>query len=307
MGRTFRSSGDMLADGRFTHASDLQARGDLDAAADLLQQALELAPDFAPAWFSLGDLRELLGDRSGAIAAFAQALAADTEDEQGATLRLARLGASATPTDMPPAYVRSVFDEYADRFDKALVAKLDYRGHRLVADAVRSAAKARGIGRFAAALDLGCGTGLAGEALRGEVVTLTGVDLSPAMVAYARRKGIYEELVVAEALEYLTGSNPRRFELVLAADVFVYMGDLTAILAQAARVLRPGGLLAFTVETHAGSGVVLGDKLRFVHSPDYVRSVVTGSGLELLQLEDTSSRQEAGQPVPTLLAVASLR
>jgi predicted TPR repeat methyltransferase len=187
------------------------------------------------------------------------------------------------------------------------VGKLDYRGHLLVADAVRGAAKARAIGRFAAALDLGCGTGLAGEALRGDVVALSGIDLSPAMIAQARRKGLYDELVAAEALDYLTASSERRFDLVIAADVFVYMGDLTAILARAARVMRPRGLLAFTVETHAGSGVVLGEKLRFAHSPEYVRGVVAGSGFELFQLEHTSSRQEGGEPVPTLLALACLR
>jgi predicted TPR repeat methyltransferase len=108
-------------------------------------------------------------------------------------------------------------------------------------------------------------------------------------------------------LDYLTGSSERRFDLVIAADVFVYMGDLTTVLAEAARVLRPGGLFAFTVETHAASGIILGEKLRFAHSLDYVRGVIAGSGLELTKLVHTPSRQEGGQPVPTLLALAYLR
>src|SRR5580704_13706919 len=91
--RLFLSSGDMIADRRFEFARDLQLKGDPVAAADLLLQATELAPNFVSAWFTLGELREQLGQRDQAIAAFRRACAADPHDRHGASLRLMRLGA----------------------------------------------------------------------------------------------------------------------------------------------------------------------------------------------------------------------
>src|SRR5580692_5305844 len=118
--RLFLSSGDLMADRRFDFARDLQLKGDLVAAADLLQQATDLAPGFASAWFTLGEVREQLGERDAAIAAFRKAVAADPEDRHGASLRLMRLGADQLSA-MPRAYVCALFDQYAPRFETALV------------------------------------------------------------------------------------------------------------------------------------------------------------------------------------------
>src|SRR5258708_32130612 len=117
--RLFLSSGDLMADRRFDFARDLQLKGDLVAAADLLLQAIELAPGFASAWFALGEIREQLGERDAAIAAFRKACAADPEDRHGASLWLMRLGAEKL-SEMPPAYGRAVFDQYAPTFEAAL-------------------------------------------------------------------------------------------------------------------------------------------------------------------------------------------
>src|SRR5450755_2019451 len=105
--RLFLSSGDMIADRRFDFARDLRLKGDLAAAADLLLQATELAPGFASAWFTLGEVREQLGERDAAVAAFRKAQAADPEDRHGAGLRLTLLGAEPLSA-MPPAYVRAL-------------------------------------------------------------------------------------------------------------------------------------------------------------------------------------------------------
>src|SRR3954462_1228793 len=118
--RLLMSSGDLVADRRFDFARDLQLKGDLAAAADLLEQAIELAPRFASAWFTLGDIREQLGERDEAIAAFRKAREADADDRHGASLRLMQIGAENV-SGMPPGYVRSLFDQYAPKFEKALV------------------------------------------------------------------------------------------------------------------------------------------------------------------------------------------
>src|SRR5580692_7287024 len=189
--RLFLSSGDLVADRRFDFARDLQLKGDLVAAADLLQQATDLAPGFASAWFTLGKIREQLGEREAAIAAFRKAQAADPEDRHGASLRLMLLGASELSA-MPPAYVCALFDQYAPRFETALVDDLGYRGPSLLFGAVLSARAAiRKPAFFKRAIDLGCGTGLAASAFAKEVDEFIGFDLSPRMIEQARASGLY--------------------------------------------------------------------------------------------------------------------
>src|SRR5258708_17772640 len=181
--RLFLSSGDLVADRRFEFARDLQLKGDLSAAADLLLQAIELAPGFASAWFTLGQIREQLGEREAAVAAFRTALDADPGDRHGANLHLMLLGAEELSA-MPRAYVRALFDQYAPRFETALVDDLDYRGPALLFKAVLAARHAvRKPAFFKRAIDLGCGTGLAAPAFAREVDPFPGVNLSPPIFA----------------------------------------------------------------------------------------------------------------------------
>src|ERR1700691_5310098 len=133
-GPLFVSSGDLIADRRYKWALDHAARGDFPGAADILAQTLELAPGFATAWFALGDIRDRLGDRAAAIAAFEHARDADAEDYHGARLQLARLGAGIASPAMTETYVRRLFDQYAARYDAALTEHLNYRGPALLHD-----------------------------------------------------------------------------------------------------------------------------------------------------------------------------
>ena len=152
------------------------------------------------------------------------------------------------------------------RYDTALTEHLDYRGPALLRDAVEAVMRAAGRPmRFGSMLDLGCGTGLGGAAFRPFADWLVGVDLSPAMIAQAATKGLYDRLITASIADFLPNeiADGGKYHLVLAADVFVYVNDLAPIIADAARVLAPDGLLAFTVETHAGGGVKLLPTLRY--------------------------------------------
>jgi predicted TPR repeat methyltransferase len=303
--RLFLSSGDLMADRRFDFARDLQLKGDLVAAADLLAQATELAPGFASAWFTLGQIRERLGERDAAIAAFRKARDVDPPDRHGASLRLMLLGAEKL-SDMPPAYVRALFDQYAPKFERALVDDLGYRGPALLFKAVLAARRAvRKPAFFRRAIDLGCGTGLAAAAFAREVDHFTGMDLSPRMIEKARSTGLYAELEVADMLGGLRGRVDASAELILAADAMVYVADLVPILNEVRRVLAAGGLLAFTLETHGGGGVVIGEGLRYAHDARYVRAAIEAAGLALAQLEELSARNEDNTPVPGLVVVAS--
>jgi predicted TPR repeat methyltransferase len=182
------ASSDLLAHRRFAYAKAAAEDGDLSAAAELFEQALERAPDWAAAWFALGEARERFGDLDGAADAFRSTLAADPADSQGAGARLALLGKAEPPVALPQAYVARLFDQYAPHFDAHLTEKLGYRAPALIADALDAAAPGR---RFASALEIGCGAGLMGQALRERVDHLTGVDLSPGMIAKAKERGLY--------------------------------------------------------------------------------------------------------------------
>ena len=303
--RLFLSSGDLMADRRFDFARDLQLKGDLVAAADLLLQATELAPGFASAWFTLGEIRERLGEREAAISAFRRAQLSDAEDRHGAGLRLTLLGAEKL-SDMPPAYVRALFDQYAPRFEAALVDDLGYRGPALLFKAVLSARAAiRKPAFFKRAIDLGCGTGLAATAFAKEVDRFIGIDLSPRMIERARLTGLYAELEVADMTQGLRSKPDASADLVLAADAMVYVSDLAPVLREVARVLASGGLVAFTTETHAGDGVLIGEGLRYAHSALYVREQVAAAGLKLALCDDLSARNEDNVPAPGLVVVAA--
>jgi predicted TPR repeat methyltransferase len=299
------SSGNLIADRRFEWARDCEAKGDLAGAADLLMQTLELAPGFASAWFVLGELREKLGDRAGAIAAFERAKAADPSDHHGATVHLMRLGASATAA-MPEGYVRALFDGYAPGFDKALTEDLRYCAPELLFGTVQSAHAGARM-KFGSVLDLGCGTGLAALPFRPFSDWMVGVDLSAAMVAKAREKGLYDRLIEAEMLRYLTEEAKigARYPLVLAADVFMYFDDLGPVLKAVAEVVAPMGQLAFSVETHDGDGVLLRETLRYAHGEAHVQRAVAAAGLKPVSLASASTRTEKGVPVPGLIVLAT--
>lgn len=299
------SSGDMVADRRFDYARDLQRSGDLVAAEDLFVQATDLAPGFATAWFTLGEVREQLGDRSGAILAFRTAEATDPGDRNGAGLRLMRLGAAVTG-GMPAGYVTALFDQYAPRFDAALLDDLGYRGPAQLFAAVATARAEAGLAlAFRRVIDLGCGTGLAARAFSGISDEIIGIDLSPNMIERARVTGLYAELLVAEIVEGLCGRPDASADLVLAADVMVYVHDMTPVLRDVARVLTPGGMFAFTAESHAGDGVVLGEGLRYSHAESGVRAEVAAAGLTLERIELASSRTEKNIQVPGLVVIAA--
>jgi predicted TPR repeat methyltransferase len=303
--RLFLSSGDLLADRRFEFARDLQLKGDLVAAADLLSQATELAPNFASAWFTLGEIRLELGEQEAAVAAFRNARASDPDDRHGAAVRLMRLGAEELSA-MPRGYVRALFDQYAPRFEAALQGELNYRAPQLLFKAVlavRSAAKKPAF--FRRAIDLGCGTGLAAAAFAKEVDEIIGIDLSPGMIEQARATGLYAALEVADMVEGLRQRRQTSADLVLAADAMVYVPDLKPVLLEAARVLAPGGLLAFTVETHGGDGVIIGGGLRYAHAASHVCEAIEAAGLTRLYFEEASPRTEDHAPVRGLVVVAA--
>ena len=299
------SSGEMIADRRFDYGRDLELRGDLAGAADLFMQAIELAPDFASAWFALGDVRERQGDKTGAIDAFRRAKAANSVDFLGADLRLLRLTGGSLEA-MSRHYVTKLYDQYAPKFEKSLVGELGYRGPALLLDAVSATCEARSRPmNFHRAIDLGCGTGLAARAFKNCVEEFIGIDLSAEMTKRAQATGLYKALETTDAVEGMLHQPDASADLVLAADMMIYIHDLAPLFAEAARVLTHRGLLAFTAETHDGDGIVLGAGLRFAQSEAHLREHLAQAGFRIERIDTASIRTERDVPVPSLVIVAS--
>ena len=291
MGVSHASSGDLAADRRYGYAADLLKAGEAEAAADLFRQVLEIAPGWAPAgsgsvrrWSGRGQVGE-------AVAAYDKAIAFDPDDILGAKPRLARLGAGEAA--MSPAYVAALFEAYAPRFEAHLTQALEYRGPAILTAALDAAAPGR---RFAEAMDLGCGTGLMAEAVAARVDAVDGVDLAPSMVALARKRGIYRDLAAGEMAAVLEGKGAARYDLILAADVLVYVGDCAPLFAAVVRGLRPGGLFAFTTQTCEGDGFQIGADLRFHQSPSYIGRMAAATGFEIAVMVDCVVRMDRGQP-----------
>ncbi|GGD94595.1 methyltransferase [Aureimonas endophytica] len=293
------SSNNPRADQRAAYAQGYAEGGDFAAAADLMRQALELAPDWAAGWTTLALHREKAGDREGAIAALRQAVELDPADGLGAGAKLAALGEAPPPSALPPAFVRGLFDQYAERFEQQLRDRLAYRAPELLGEAIRAA----GPGAFAAVLDLGCGTGLMGTVLRPLATRLVGLDLSPAMLAKARAKGVYDALHESDILAFAAEEDG--FDLVVAADVLNYLGDLAPVFARARRWLRPGGLLAFTLEAHAGAEpFVLRETLRYAHAAEAVSRQLAAAGFAASAPRHVHLREDRGEPVEGLIFTA---
>jgi predicted TPR repeat methyltransferase len=299
--QSFRTSGNNVADRRFDYAMDYKSRGDLAAAAELVEQALELASGWAAGWFALGDIRESTGEREKAVQAYRSSLALDIDDVAGAGARLARLGEVEADGAMSPAHVAALFDEYAPRFETSLVQDLSYRAPALLREAV---ARLRSPLSFGRTLDLGCGTGLAAEAFASLCSDIIGVDLSQAMLAKARRKQIYRELQCGNILAFLQDQPASSADLILAADVFVYLGDLEPIFIEATRVLKPGSLFAFSAQRQEGTRpYILNHDMRYAHSHAGVEAWARDAGLKVILRNDESTRMDRGAWTPGMVVV----
>ena len=274
--------------------------GAFDKAVASGQRAVALGPTDAEAHFHLGTIYQNLDQRDKAREMYDHALALKPGLAK-ARYFLASLTNEAVPAQPPAEYVRELFDEYADRFDRHLVGQLGYQTPKLLHRAVMRIL-GEGSGEFDI-LDLGCGTGLAGVPFRGIARHLSGVDLSPRMIRKARERGIYDELLIGDLLTPLSGSDSR-YDLIIATDVLNYIGDLSPVLTACQIALRPGGLLAFSIEYEDTAGsYVLRNSGRYAHPLAYLRTLAATVEFIEVGTEKVTLRQERGKPVDGSLCV----
>lgn len=261
-----------------------------DALAEAYNAALEL---------------EKAGKFEEAADAYKRVLELDPDDHGGVAVRLASMGKAAAPAKAPDAYVSTLFDQHAEVFDMVLVDQLGYSVPLMVRDKIEKL----GLGPFKRMLDLGCGTGLSGEALDDLVPHKTGVDLAEGMVEIADEKEVYDDLYVGEVVSFLIADEPERWDLIVATDVLPYMGGLEDFFAGVAKNIEPGGSFLFSSETLpddvlGGQDYMVGKYQRFAHAERYVRAQLEANQFTLTDIIPIIVRYEKGEPVPGHLVVA---
>ena len=291
--------------GYFGLGQALRASGDLEGAIAALYESVARAPDHISAYQSLARALQRAGRGAEAVGVFERWLARDPGNPVASHM-LAACSGREVPPRASDAFVLAVFDTLARQFDEHL-RELDYRAPELALEAVAACA-----GAPRAALDVadaGCGTGLCGALLRPYARRLIGVDLSAAMLARAGGRAVYDELVEAELTAYLR-ERPAAFDLIVSADTLVYFGDLRAVLAAAARALRPAGHVVFTVERAdveeegARAGYRLEAHGRYAHTAGYLRGETAAAGLALVSMAASTLRLEGGHPVAGYVVTA---
>ena len=279
----------------------LQALGRPQEALVPYQQVLDIDSTQAAAWSQRGMILKDLGRFDEAAACFGHALAHGADAELHRYLQASVVeGAGEAPRSAPRAYVEGLFDSYAEEFDEHLTTRLGYRTPQMLAALLPAGL------RWRAALDLGCGTGLMAPLLAPHCDAIDGVDLSSLMLDKARAGGRYRMLAHDDVAEHLH-ATPQRYGLIVAADVFVYVGALDAVFEGVARVIEPGGLFAFSVEESAGAELELRTSSRYAHSEAYVARLAQACGFQRLVLERGTLRHDQRRPIGGLLFLLAAR
>lgn len=285
-----------LSDVLLNHATVLLELKRAEEALAAFDRLLSLDPSNAVAWNNRGNALVALGRIEEGAAAYERALTIDpfleTARQNGFYARL-----TLRKVDRISAFaVREAFDAVAPRYDRMVLQDLGYCGHehlRALASRVLGA-----VDRPLRILDLGCGTGLAGEAFKdmAQGGRLDGVDISSHMIEGARARQIYDELSVADFETALAGPH-RAYNLILSADALVYLGNLSPTFASVEKRLEPGGLFLFTCEAKQGENWELTEANRFRHSERYLRAEAQTAGLAWLDMMECTLRLERNEPV----------
>ena len=275
------------------NAEKASEKASYQEAIECYQKAIEVDADNLYAIWGLAECYASLDDKKIAAEWYQRYLHIEPGEPEAMHM-LSAMGVSTPPDRASEAYISTLFDRFAPDFDAQLTGDLEYKAPKILASTIK--------GHLPAAetrldiLDLGCGTGLSGVPFKKLAKRIDGVDLSGEMLKLARKRRIYKYLTKSDIVTHLNRVN-RKYDLVTGADVFVYFGELNALLAGIEKTLKPGGFLVFSVETNKNSGFELTPSGRYVHGRPYVRKVAKWGGLNECSVGREIVRQEYGEPV----------
>ncbi len=267
-------------------------RGDLANAGRCLEKSVELDPGNVNVLYNLAGVCNALNNFPKAKAILNRLLAIDPDHQAGLHMLAALSGTN--PPSAPREYVEETFDKYAQRFDTHLQQSLGYTAPTALAALVRD--KLPAALPLAAALDLGCGTGLSGASFRELTKRLVGVDVSARMLARAAAKNLYDRLEHQEILSFLNGDG-ENYDLFIAADVLVYLGDPQPLFPALAARAAATAVVACSIERttgHGDDGYELLPSGRYAHNPLFLVECAASSGFTVLAHQAHRIRKENG-------------
>ena len=264
-----------------------QDSGAVEQACVVFEQLLELVPDHLSALNNLAYLKHLQKNFDHARELYGRVLKLDP-NRQSAQHMFATLSGAGDHSP-PKEYVRELFDNYSENFEENLIKDLEYNTFCILRQAVEGLTERKT--QYENGLDLGCGTGLAGEAFQSTCSRLTGVDLSQKMIEQASEKRLYHELHCADIIEYLEQAD-HQYDLIIAADVLPYLGDLNPLFSAADRRANEKGIFCLSSEGTNAPGWELQFTGRYAHNPDYIISTATKNGWILLEQFPANIRKE---------------
>lgn len=267
--------------------------GRFDVAIRCYTKILDMDPDYDDAIWGLAEANYGNRDLKQALKWY-RTYSDKYPDDPEARHMVAALGDGPKPLRASDDYVRETFDHFAEDFDKQLLEDLEYRAPKLIHGLFRDVVPDSGDDLDI--LDAGCGTGLSGIDFKAHSRSLTGIDLSPEMLKLAKARGLYDELHEAELAAFMR-ANPNRFDVIVAADVFCYIGDLAESLKAALVTLKTGGLMLFSVEAQSKRGYSLTGSGRYAHKPAYVQKAAQAAGFKEIIGRTDTLRMEYGDPV----------
>lgn len=286
--------------GWYGRGAVLHGMGRFEEAEKALLRSLMLNANLTDAQVTLGNVYHAMGRTKEALIFMKEALprVQDPRQKEHMMYLIAAMGDAAAPERAPDDYVRDLFDKYAPRFEEDLIGRLNYRTPDLIQERLVSLMPRR----WVCALDMGCGTGLWGKLVRPQCQKLVALDISPKMIEQAADLGIYDELHCEEIVKYLSPIRSE-YDLVVAADVFVYIGNLADVFASTRQAMLDDGVFGFSIElldeATDSPGYAILSSGRYAHADAYVRSLASSHGFSVLDHFEGAGRQEHGQPVRT--------
>ena len=300
---------------RINHAIALKRLGRIEPAIEQLEHAVQHEPNSLPAWRQLADLYRTGKHFDKCRNAYQRWSEIEPEDPKPRFM-LDALDShispdATTPERAPDDFVASYFDQYATSFDAHANSIMRYQVPAIFKRLVDHLGFA-GLDDVNA-LDLGCGTGLCGEFLAPFAARLDGIDLSPAMIKAAKDKGYYTNLIEADLITGMQDLPKQSYDIVLAGDVFCYIGDLSDVFGAVRDRLSARGRFIFSVEAMTYNEVdkgakhfTLRDSGRYAHHRDYIHDLAEEKGLHLDLSGQEALRLEFGKPVAGWVVVARL-
>ena len=268
-------------------------QGNTDNAIQNYQRALKINPDLFDVQNNIGVAFLAKNHPAFALQHFREALRLQP-DNQAIQYTVSMLSQDQRLLASPPDYIKNLFDAYADHYEMHLLQGLDYNVPTLLLDAVRRIIKKPG--KQLDILDLGCGTGLTGVPFKPFANKLVGVDLAEKMLAVAAEKNIYDELIQNDMLTALT-SFQNAFDLIIAGDALVYVGDLGMLFTAAAKALRKSGLFTFNTEITDKDDYTMNQSGRFSHQKNYLDRLAGDNQFKVVSYQKTVTRQQNNEPV----------